>query len=860
MAGQSIFVTIGAGLTGNFGSSFTKADASVSRLTSNVLKLDKQMGSLVKQSERVATIFKTVTAGVNMYEKAMAKATSIQGTAVTGTQNLTRSANSLATAYKNAAAARRSLNTASMATSPALVPTTRTSGTRRSGGAGAVSLGMLGSSLYGAGMSSLITGGFMAYGLEKMIKPAAEYQHQLAQMNVMGMKHLEIVQATKAAWDATKTVPTASVMENMAAVRELRMVFGNTSHAIENMPQVQRMQGVLEALLGTGAGDQAYTVAKALELKGAVRTPGEFNVQSDMMTKALVAAGGKVNASDFLGAFKYGRIATAGWSDKFAYTILPTLIQEMKGGGMTAGIGGPGSALMSAYAEVVGGVISKSSVQIANRLGLVDKGVLKPENFTKKGQLANVRGVGLMGQEVFQRDPFEWAQRFVLPALLRSGYKTPEQQKAIIQALFPSRTAGFAMNQLITQAWKFQRDQRLIQQASGISAYDQLLKSDPRLAKLALMKQWESLLARLGYEIMPTLLKWTEQLLPKINGWVDSIGELTRVHPDLIKNLTLGVIGLTGLTLAAGGIMLPLGMAIKTLKALGTVAKWVGGLSLVRSVLPGAAAAGGAGAGAAAGAGAGAGTAAGLTVVGGLAAGAVAAGSLIAFKSWMDKKTKDAFKSSLYGGEAAPINKVKTEIFNLEKTLREYEQSRMRTSLMFDPTKDKYDLSIQAEIAAKKQRLGELQKTYHTPTGPFDDVSLFRVAPSSPIGRPYGALANGMLPTTVSGQLSLSPWANLDERNVTGANIPISPDTQKSFEADKERLKELSRMKLVTPTIDIGGITIQLTPQMIRDGIASSVGVEVEKQLTPILEELDIGHDDQAAADTRSGLHDIVSP
>lgn len=396
--------------------------------------------------------------------------------------------------------------------------------------------------------------GVGAFGLGmigKTIGPAKEYAHQLALMNTAGMKHLEIVKATNAAWDAAKVVPTSSASENLASVRELRMVFGDTGHAIENMPVVQQLQAILRDVKGgkSGGRDEAYEVAKALELKGAVRTPEEFRVQADMMAKAIVASGGKVGATDFLGTFKYGRSATAGWSDAFSYTILPTLIQEMKtAGGSSGGAGGPGNALMSAYAAVVGGTIPQKSLKIWQKIGMLDPSKIV---YDKVGSAKGVHPGGIMGSDEFQSNPYLWVQKFLVPALQKAGYKTAEQEKQALQYLFPNRTAGFVMTQMATQGWKFERDRKLIGEAQGLGAYQQLLKNDPEMAQMALHKQWESLLAILGYQIMPVLIKGMLALIDVMRGLAHWIKE----YPGLAKTLMYALGGLS-LAMAMGGSVL----------------------------------------------------------------------------------------------------------------------------------------------------------------------------------------------------------------------------------------------------------------------------------------------------------------
>lgn len=431
---------------------------------------------------------------------------------------------------------------------------------------------LIGGALAGAGLG-------LFWALSKTIGPAREIAHQLALMNAAGMRGVEIANAQRAAYSALAIAPTSSVAENLAAIRELRMVFGNTNTAIANLPVVQRLQAILAAQHGDDmrAGtEDAYTVAKALELKGAVRTAGQFNIQADMMAKAIEASGGKVTPQDFLSAFKYGRTATAGWSDQFVYTVLPTLIQEMKNRGGSGGAGGPGNALMSAYAAVVSGQIPQKAIPVWQQLGLLDPSKVVR---TRTGATKGLQPGAIQGWELFQQNPFAWAQQVLDPALQRKGITSDAQVRQTLGYMFANRTAGFAMVQMAMQAWKFTRDQKLIGQATGLGGYNQLLKNDPMLAQLALQKQWNSLLATLGFTIMPDLIKMMTALIPMIRNftmWASS-------HPDGVRNLMRGLVALATLLTASGIITMLVGIG-KGFALVGRVlgiGKWVSALPAV---------------------------------------------------------------------------------------------------------------------------------------------------------------------------------------------------------------------------------------------------------------------------------------
>lgn len=402
-----------------------------------------------------------------------------------------------------------------------------------------------------AGGALVAAGAFGFLLIDKAVKPATEYAHQLAQMQLAGMKNLEIARATAAAWNAAYSTPTSTATENLAAIRELRMVFGDTNHAIQNMPVVQRLQAILANTSGSGGHDEAYTVAKALEMKGATRTPGEFNTQADLMAKAIIAAGGKITARDFLGTFKYGRSATIGWSDQFTYSILPTLIQEMRGAG-NGGAGGPGNALMSAYATVVGGTIPQKALKVWQSLGLLDPSKIV---WTRAHEAKGVGPGGVVGSALFQTNPYAWAQTILIPALHKAGKDSEKDVRQTMQYLFPNRTAGFIMQQMTMQGWKFDRDRKLIAGTMGLGGYDAMVHNDPKMVYAALMAQWENALTALGITIMPALIKATWTLTTVIR----SLGQWMIKHQTAVKILAVAFVALSAAMEIGGTILLIVG-------------------------------------------------------------------------------------------------------------------------------------------------------------------------------------------------------------------------------------------------------------------------------------------------------------
>jgi hypothetical protein len=418
-----------------------------------------------------------------------------------------------------------------------------------------------------AGASEKATGGLVGGGLamagfwalSKALNPGFEYQHQIALMKAQGMNDSQISQSVQAVRNSSFSVPTSDYAESLATIREARMVFtgkDQTQEAIQFMPILEKINYALNSFTGGRAGDQSYDLAKALEIRGATKSTAMFQEQADLMAKAIIASGGKIGASDFQGTFKFGKTATSDWSDAFAYTILPTLIQEMKGksGG---GAGGPGAPLMSMYQAIVGGTMSNKGAEEFLKLGLINTNDVI---YTKTGNVKGLRPGAIKGSSEFQSDPYQWTQNFLVPALIAAGYNTPDKMKAEIAHLFSNRNAQFVATQFSTQQFKFDKDRELIKQAAGISSYGGLSKNDPLFAMTALSKQWHNVLSQLGKAMSPQLIWMTKKLtigLSELAVWMGKHQTAVKYLIDTIAVL-LGAAVLGGLISAFGYIIAPI--------------------------------------------------------------------------------------------------------------------------------------------------------------------------------------------------------------------------------------------------------------------------------------------------------------
>ena len=263
------------------------------------------------------------------------------------------------------------------------------------------------------------------------------------------------------------------------------------------------------------------------------------------MVKASVASGGKVLGSDFFSAFKYGRTATMGWDDKFVGQILPTLIQEMKGGGGGGGVGGPGNALQSVFQAVVGGVLSHKAIDEFSRLHLLDPSKILR---TSTGAAKGVRPGGVEGSAEFQADPYQWVQDHLLPAMTKAGITTPEQIRQEVANLFTNRTAQQMVTMFATQQGRFDKDAALDRGANGIGAADTLIASDPLAKMKAFHAAWENLLTSLGAPLVDD----ATNLMMHLTHAMTAFSQWASTHQELVHYIELVTAGFAALAVAVG--------------------------------------------------------------------------------------------------------------------------------------------------------------------------------------------------------------------------------------------------------------------------------------------------------------------
>ncbi|WP_194464250.1 hypothetical protein [Bradyrhizobium sp. CCBAU 53340] len=307
-------------------------------------------------------------------------------------------------------------------------------------------------------------------------------------MRAAGMTDQEVKEAEELARATSAKYKSISTTEIMHSARNIRSVVGTFEEATKIIDPLMKLRVVAQGAHPEKAeelGEDFDKLIKGMEIKGVTQDHAKFEHYIDNMAKAVNVFGDTLRPTDFYEMFKYGRAATNALGDEFMLKTAPTLAQEL--GGSSAG-----KALSSFHTQFVGGKMSNKAVDMLNKYGLVDQSkVIRTTTGAVKGVLPG----GIIGGEYLkpgQEDPYAWTNKVLLPHLAQKGVTDPAEIQEAISAMASQQTTAQMMSIFATQQKRIEKDWDLIQKAHGISAADEYLKSDPKVAQEAVKKQFDN--------------------------------------------------------------------------------------------------------------------------------------------------------------------------------------------------------------------------------------------------------------------------------------------------------------------------------------------------------------------------------
>jgi hypothetical protein len=393
--------------------------------------------------------------------------------------------------------------------------------------------------------------------LEKSVNASKEYTRQLSLMNAAGMTQRDIAQATAAAWATSREVVTSTAADNLKAIRELRSVLGKDrlAEAYAVLPTVQRVKAGLEALTGREQPNIAFEVVKAVDLRtSGLMSQAALARNADLMGRTLMAMGGTLNVNDYLMTLKYAKTAALSFNDQFVYDYLPTLMQEVKGGGggFMGNVSTAGTALMTLFTNVVQGQVKKAAIPVWEAMGLI-KASDVVRNATGSFQ---IRPGAVAGAQLYAENPLAWAEK-VAPAIEKYARQHHLTDIQAITAMGLPRNAAWVLSTLMLKAPQFERDRQLIESTPNTyEAYQRLLKTNPQLADQALHSQWQNLLAIIGFQILPKIIPLMQSFARVLGG----IGDWGQKHPRVLDGIVIGLGSLALASMTLGKVLMTAGL------------------------------------------------------------------------------------------------------------------------------------------------------------------------------------------------------------------------------------------------------------------------------------------------------------
>ncbi|KAA0685999.1 hypothetical protein DTW90_34500 [Neorhizobium sp. P12A] len=422
-----------------------------------------------------------------------------------------------------------------------------------------------------AGAGAALAGSAILAGMAKLVDHGNELVHVQQQLAAAGVDQVGVAKATADAWQVASQYGL-KVSDVLSDIKEARMVFGSTEHAMDFIGPLEQMRVVLNAVTegsGNSAADAVYEMARAGELKG-LQGPDQFMSYFDQMTKAITASGGKVDPRSFLQATQYGRLASKGWDEDFYTKYLPSLIQEM-------GPSQTGTALMSLFGTAVQGKVTKRSLGQMIDLGLIED----PSKiiYDGKGDPVGFNPGAVKGTDLMTKDPYRWAQEIFRPLVEQKlGHAVaPGDESAIslLGGMFGNRTSAQAIATLLLESTRINKDAGIIGTAQGLGASGAMLANDPNTAAANFHNSFDNLLTALGSPLVPIAV----QAMNSIADVVKSLTSFASGHPETIKIIGEALIGL-GVGLAALGVA-AVGVAAAALVPGGAIAIAVVGIGSI---------------------------------------------------------------------------------------------------------------------------------------------------------------------------------------------------------------------------------------------------------------------------------------
>jgi len=356
--------------------------------------------------------------------------------------------------------------------------------------------------------------------------------------------------------------------EALRLVTETQSITGDLRHTAELAPLLAKMRFGIETYMsangngeghGANAERQFNDIVKVMEMRGLMRNFSEERMMSmaDLFTKSFVASGGMVKPSDFLAMMKTGGTAAKSVGDDFMFA-LGHIMQE-KGGSRS------GTALMSTYQNLVAGRMPQQIAETLKKLGLLDP---KAIHYGTTGHITKVDAGGLKDSQLLMSRPDLYLQRYILPAIAKSGVNMSDQNAVLMKlnSMAGHRTASDFLAQMYLEQGQIGNYVAQAKNAMGVNALYGQSAGSTTGDQADLMAKINQLELEFGTVALPLVKSALEQAIPLVKDF----GTWLEKHPDGLSMLVKSIAGLSVAMMVSGPLMM-IGSGIRLLSVAATL-------------------------------------------------------------------------------------------------------------------------------------------------------------------------------------------------------------------------------------------------------------------------------------------------
>jgi hypothetical protein len=422
------------------------------------------------------------------------------------------------------------------------------------------------------GFASILAGGAILGGLEKMIDKTKAYSDELVKIKRLGGEMAAFADSgelASKAFDISRRVPMK--VEDLMKIPGMAYSILGKDEAVTAWESLARYSFLQQSDEGfkrdpsKALGD----VLRAGELTGRITDPitGAIDMQKfdrflDMMAKIKAATHGMVNEQTMLGLAKQGGFTLRGLTDE-GFMAEAIMAQAM--GGPRAGTG-----TLSLMQQFAGGTMRKRTA-----VGMEELGLLNSNEWTtdKGGGVVLSDEASKRLTRLISKDPFELAAK-LRDEFEKQGVTDPEERmRKVLRAFGRQTTQRFTAEEVNNFEQMMRERERMMGGMGAGQGFDATMAGSVSANLEAVKTAWENLQTAIAGPNSQNIISFLKQFTSVINSMQTG---LRGIDPDVLASIGKGLAYL-GVGLVGAG-------AAAILLALSPVGWLVGGLTALIAV------------------------------------------------------------------------------------------------------------------------------------------------------------------------------------------------------------------------------------------------------------------------------------